>query len=87
MATSPRCPARCRRSIVFFAAVDPLAAIGLWLAAPWGGVLWLLCASIEVVSPALGVLGAVSGPIGIGFDVALVALYFFLTWRAGQERI
>ena len=34
-------------SIVFFAAVDLLAAVGLWLAAPWGGVLWLLCAVIE----------------------------------------
>ena len=45
-------------SIVFFAAVDLLAAVGLWLAAPWGGVLWLLCVSIETVSPALGVRGA-----------------------------
>jgi hypothetical protein len=73
-------------SIAFFAAVDPLAAIGLWLAAPWGGVLWLLCASIEVVSPALGVRGAMSGPVGVGFDIVLVAVYFFLSWRAGQER-
>lgn len=73
-------------SIVFFAAVDPLAAVGLWLAAPWGGVLWLLCASIETVSPALGVRGAASGALGVGLNVALVALYFFLTWRAGQER-
>jgi len=73
-------------SIVFFAVVDPLAAVGLWLAAPWGGVLWLLCASIETVSPALGVRGAASGPLGVGLNAALLALYFFLTWRAGQER-
>jgi len=73
-------------SIVFFAAVDLLAAVGLWLAAPWGGVLWLLCVSIETVSPALGVRGGASGALGVGLNVALVALYFFLTWRAGQER-
>ncbi len=73
-------------AIVFFAAVDLLAAIGLWLAAPWGGVLWLLCVSIETVSPALGVRGAGSGALGAGLNVVLVALYFFLTWRAGQER-
>ena len=79
-------PQPLQATIVFFAAVDLLAAVGLWLAAPWGGVLWLLCASIEVVSPALGVRGAMSGPIGVGFDIALVAVYFFLSWRAGQER-
>ena len=73
-------------SIVFFAAVDLLAAVGLWLAAPWGGVLWLLCVSIETVSPALGVRGGASGAYGVGLNVVLVALYFFLTWRAGQER-
>ncbi|MGA2495524.1 MAG: hypothetical protein ABSF67_21755 [Roseiarcus sp.] len=73
-------------SIVFFAAVDLLAAVGLWLAAPWGGVLWLLCVSIETVSPALGVRGGAGGALGVGLNVVLVALYFFLTWRAGQER-
>jgi len=73
-------------SIVFFAAVDLLAAVGLWLAAPWGGVLWLLCVSIETVSPALGVRGGASGVLGVGLNIVLVALYFFLTWRAGQER-
>ena len=74
-------------SIVFFAAVDPLAAVGLWLAAPWGGVLWLLCASIETVSPALGVRGAASGMVGVAVNMTLVAIYFLLTWRAGQERL
>jgi len=73
-------------SVVFFAAVDLLAAVGLWLAAPWGGVVWLLCASIETVSPALGVRGMVGGAPAAGLNIALAALYFFLSWRAGQER-
>jgi hypothetical protein len=73
-------------SVVFFAAVDLLAAVGLWLAAPWGGVVWLLCVAIETVSPALGVRGAVSGVAAVGLHIALAALYFFLSWRAGQER-
>jgi hypothetical protein len=73
-------------SIVFFAAVDPLAAVGLWLAAPWGGALWLLCAAIEAVSPALGARGAATGALGVALNGLLVALYFLLSWRAGQER-
>src|SRR5450755_1140522 len=27
---------------IFFAVIDPAAAVGLWLATPWGGVIWLL---------------------------------------------
>jgi hypothetical protein len=79
-------PRSLQGSVVFFAAVDLLAAVGLWLAAPWGGVVWLLCAAIEAVSPALGVRGAVTGALGVTLNIVLVALYFFMSWRAGQER-
>jgi hypothetical protein len=79
-------PRSLQGSVVFFAAVDLLAAVGLWLAAPWGGVVWLLCAAIEAVSPALGVHGAVTGALGVTLNIVLVALYFFMSWRAGQER-
>ncbi len=79
-------PRSLQGSIVFFAAVDLLAAVGLWLAAPWGGVVWLLCAAIEVVSPTLGVRGAMSGAPGVALNVFLVAFYFLVSWRAGQER-
>jgi uncharacterized membrane protein YphA (DoxX/SURF4 family) len=79
-------PRSLQGSIIFFATVDLLAAVGLWLAAPWGGVLWLLCASIETVSPALGVRGAATDLLSVGLNVTLVALYFLLTWRAGHER-
>lgn len=74
-------------SVVFFAAVDLLAAVGLWLAAPWGGVVWLLCVAIETVSPALGVRGTLGGVVGVSLNLGLAALYFFLSWRAGQERV
>ena len=39
-------PRPLQTTIVFFSGADLLAAIGMWLAAPWGGVLWLLCAGI-----------------------------------------
>ncbi|MBO0713040.1 MAG: hypothetical protein J2P47_17350, partial [Acetobacteraceae bacterium] len=29
---------------IFFAVIDPVAAVGLWLAAPWGAVVWLTSA-------------------------------------------
>jgi hypothetical protein len=73
-------------TIVFFAAVDLLAAVGLWLAAPWGGVLWLLSAVIEAISPLLGARGTFVGALGVGLNVALVCLYFALSFGAEQER-
>ena len=34
-------------AVIFFALADLLAAIGLWLATPWGGVLWLVVVAAE----------------------------------------
>ena len=79
-------PRALQGTIVFFAAVDLLAAVGLWLAAPWGGVLWLLCAVIEAISPLLGARGTFVGALGVALNVALVCIYFALSWAAEQER-
>ena len=79
-------PRALQTTIVFFAGADLLAAVGMWLAAPWGGVLWLLCAGIEAISPLLGGRAALLGVVGVGLNVTLIALYFMLKWRADQER-
>ncbi|MDE3177849.1 MAG: hypothetical protein KGM15_17240 [Pseudomonadota bacterium] len=79
-------PRALQSTIVFFAGADLLAAIGMWLAAPWGGVLWLLCAGIEAISPLLGGRAAMLGVVGVGLNLGLIALYFTLKWRADQER-
>ena len=42
----------CRRSaiaaVVFFAVIDLVAAVGLWLAAAWGGVVWLVAVAAQL---------------------------------------
>ena len=68
----------------FFAVLDLVAAVGLWLATPWGGVLWLLSAIAQIgagfaapgFTPRFWIVG----------DVALIVVYFFLTWQAGRPR-
>jgi hypothetical protein len=79
-------PRALQTTIVFFAGADLLAAVGMWLAAPWGGVLWLLCAALEAVSPFLGGRAALLGAMGVALNVALIAGYFTLKWRADQQR-
>lgn len=69
-------------AVIFFAAADLLAAVGLWLATPWGGALWLF-AAVSQIFVAMTVKG-VFGGIWIAIDVILIVLYFVLTFQAGQ---
>jgi hypothetical protein len=75
-----------RGMIGFFAVADLMAAVGLWLAAPWGGVLWLICAASEVMAAMLGVGASMTGAVGIIVDIVLIAVYFILSWLAANER-
>ena len=34
---------------IFFAVIDLVAAIGLWLTAAWGGVVWLIAAGSQLM--------------------------------------
>jgi hypothetical protein len=75
-----------RGLIAFYAVADLMAAVGLWLAAPWGGVLWLICAASEVIAAILGAGGSLVGMLGVALDVALIVVYFALSWLAANER-
>ena len=83
-AISPMLPRALQGAIVFFAAVDLLAAVGLWLAAPWGGVLWL---AVRGRSRPFRRRSARAAPRRRarrrGSTSLLVAIYFVLSWRAG----
>jgi hypothetical protein len=73
-------------TIVAFACLDLLAAIGLWLAAAWGGAIWLLCAVVEAASPILSPRAAAIGYGGALLNIALVAGYLLLSFRASRAR-
>lgn len=69
-------------AIIFFATADLLAAVGLWLATPWGGALWLFAAISQIF--VVAVLPGFYSTLWAASDFALIILYFVLTWRAGQ---
>jgi hypothetical protein len=70
---------------VFFAVIDLVAAIGLWLAAAWGAVIWLTAVAsmlaVEIFFPQVfggsWVTGALEG--------ALLAVYLWLALKSAQE--
>jgi Family of unknown function (DUF6163) len=71
---------------VFFAVINPVAAVGLWLATPWGGVIWLIAvlaqACVGIFMPEL----VTFGKFILIFDFTLIIGYFFLAHQAAIER-
>ena len=70
---------------VFFAVIDLVAAVGLWLAAAWGAVIWLTATvsmiAVEVFFPQ--VYGG--GMIIIGVEFTLLAIYLWLALQSARE--
>jgi len=71
---------------IFFAVIDLVAAVGLWLAAAWGGVVWLTSAismaAIELFFPQV-----YGGRILIAlFEFIAIFAYIALALLAGRER-
>ncbi len=69
-------------AVIFFSVLDLLAAVGLWLATPWGGVLWLFAALSQIVVAMM--MPRFFTLLWVALDVVLVGLYFALTWRAAK---
>jgi hypothetical protein len=71
---------------IYFAVIDLVAAVGLWLATPWGAVVWLTTvvsmAVVELMFPAIygGNLAVV------GLETAMLTAYLALAWMAARER-
>ena len=71
---------------VFFAVIDLVAAVGLWLAAAWGAVVWLTSvvsmAVVEVFFPSV-----YGGSLTIvAIEVGLLGIYLWLAIVSARER-
>ena len=71
--------------IVYFAVLDLVAAVGLWLTSTWGGVLWLLAALSQLLLSFFFPRFVPMTPLLGALFVALIVLYFLLTWAAETE--
>jgi hypothetical protein len=70
---------------VFFAVIDLVAAVGLWLAAPWGAVVWLTSvistAAVEALFPQI-----YGGRLWVIIvELALLGVYLSLALLAARE--
>ena len=71
---------------VFFAVIDLVAAVGLWLAAAWGAVVWLTSVvSMAVVEVFYPHIYGISNYIVL-VEAALLGVYLWLAIFAARER-
>jgi uncharacterized membrane protein (DUF2068 family) len=71
---------------VFFAVIDLVAAVGLWLAAAWGAVIWLTAVAsmlaVDIFFPQVFGAGLVTGLV----EGSLLVLYLWLALKSAQEQ-
>ena len=73
-------------STVYFAVIELVAAVGLWLATPWGAVVWLITVvSMTVIELMFPAIYGGSLTIVVAEAVMLTA-YLALAWMAARER-
>ena len=73
-------------STIYFAVIELVAAVGLWLATPWGAVVWLITVVsmtvIELMFPAI-----YGGSLAVAAaEVLMLSVYLALAWMAARER-
>jgi len=79
-------PLAWQSATIYFAVIELVAAVGLWLATPWGAVVWLTTvvsmAVIQLMFPAIygGSL------VVVLFEAVMLTAYLALAWMAALER-
>jgi hypothetical protein len=72
-------------TVIYFALIDLVAAVGLWMVSTWGGIMWLLAVMSHLILAAF-FPGIVSGGLStMAFLLALIALYLAVSWLAAKE--
>ena len=70
---------------IYFAVIDLVAAVGLWLASDWGGVLWLLAVMSHLILAVFFPRFVSNGALIISLVIVSVALYLTISWLAAID--
>ena len=72
-------------TVIYFAVIDPIAAVGLWLASVWGGVMWLLAIMSHLILSFFFPSVVPSNAVSISFFLAAIVGYLAISWLAASE--
>jgi hypothetical protein len=73
-------------TLIYFAVIDLVAAVGLWMASSWGGVLWLLAVMSHLILAVFFPRIVLAGPTLIAFFFGLIVAYLVMSWLAAREQ-
>lgn len=71
---------------IFFAVIDLVAAVGLWLAAAWGAVIWLTAVASMIAVQLFFPQVFGRGMFSILFEAGVLAVYLMLALKAAREQ-
>lgn len=71
---------------VFFAVIDLVAAVGLWLAAAWGAVIWLTAVASMIAVQLFFPQVFGRGFFTILFEGGMLGIYLYLALKAAREQ-
>ena len=72
-------------TVIYFAVIDPVAAVGLWLTSVWGGVMWLLAIMSHLILGFFFPSVVPSNVVSIAFFLGFILIYLVISWLAARE--
>lgn len=70
---------------IYFAVIDIIAGVGLWLTSTWGGVLWLLAVMSHLILAVFFPRFVANGALLIGLFILCTMIYLVLSWLAAID--
>lgn len=72
-------------AMIYFAVMDLVAAIGLWLTSTWGGVLWLLAVMSHLILAVFFPRFVANSALLISVLILLIMAYLTVSWLAAMD--
>ncbi|GGC74064.1 DUF6163 family protein [Chelatococcus reniformis] len=73
-------------TLVYFAVLNLVAAVGLWLTSTWGGIMWLLAVMSQLILAIFVPRAVASGSFTIVMFSLLIAIYLTISWLAAHDQ-
>ena len=70
---------------VYFAVLDLVAAVGLWLASTWGGVLWLLAVMSHLILAVFFPRFVANSALLVALLILCTMIYLTISWLAAID--
>lgn len=78
-------PTGYQAAVIYFGVIDLVAAVGLWLASSWGGILWLLAVMSHLIIGIFFPRFVSSSTLVLALLIFSTMVYLTISWLAAVE--